>query len=242
MAEEKKNSDLKNLIIGIIVAVLAVVGLITIITGIFRAVSSSLNSSGNTDEYKEFIAPVIMNDPDPFDDVINANQSQLISISIWSLLKGDIDPDSFENKNGGMLVPASLIEDEFKKLFGSDVSPVHQTVEGGQGIQFEYSKGDKAYIVPITGITSLYSPMIADISEKGSSTILTVGYLASEDWKQDKNGDMIPPEPVKYMKIYLRKNDSGYYISSIKQTDALETVTTQEETENEKNTDSKKAS
>lgn len=232
MAEEKKN-NIKNLIVGILVALLAVVGLVTVITGIVHAISSSVNSSNNTEEYKAFIAPVIMNDPDSFDDVINANQSQLISISVWSLLKSDIDPDSFENKNGGMLVPASLIEEEFKKLFGNDVTPVHQTVEGGQGIQFEYSKSDKAYIVPITGITALYSPMIADISEKGSSTILTVGYLASEDWRQDENGDMIPPEPVKYMKIYLRKNDSGYYISSIKQTDALETVTTQKE-ENKK--------
>ncbi|MGN1117021.1 MAG: hypothetical protein ACI4RU_00265, partial [Acutalibacteraceae bacterium] len=152
----------------------------------------------------------------------------LISISIWSLLKGDINPDSFENKNGGMLVPVSLIEEEFTKLFGKDVTPVHQTVEGGEGIQFEYSKKDNGYIVPITGINALYSPMIADVSEKGSSTILTVGYLASEDWRQAENGDMIAPEPVKYMKIYLRKNGDDFYISSIKQTDALETVTTQQ--------------
>ena len=82
--------------------------------------------------------------------------------------------------------------------------------------------------MPITGITALYSPMIADVSEKGSSTILTVGYLASEDWRQAENGDMIAPEPVKYMKIYLRKNGDDFYISSIKQTDALETVTTQQ--------------
>lgn len=228
MAEEKNKTNTKNLVVGIIIALLAVIGAVTIISGAVRAISSSFEHSDKYDSYKEFIAPVIMNDPDAFDDVINANQSQLISISIWSLLKGDINPDSFENKNGGMLVPASLIEEEFTKLFGKDVTPVHQTVEGGEGIQFEYSKKDKGYIVPITGITALYSPMIADVSEKGSSTILTVGYLASEDWRQAENGDMIAPEPVKYMKIYLRKNGDDFYISSIKQTDALETVTTQQ--------------
>ena len=227
MAEEKNKTNTKNLVVGIIIALLAVIGAVTIISGAVRAISSSFNRSDKYDSYKEFIAPVIMNDPDAFDDVINANQSQLISISIWSLLKGDINPDSFENKNGGMLVPASLIEEEFTKLFGKDVTPVHQTVEGGEGVQFEYSKKDKGYIVPITGITALYSPMIADVSEKGSSTILTVGYLASEDWRQAENGDMIAPEPVKYMKIYLRKNGDDFYISSIKQTDALETVTNQ---------------
>lgn len=244
MAKENKKSNIKNLVVGIIIAVLALIGAVTLITGIVRGVSASLGKSDKTDSYKEFIAPVIMNDPDAFDDVINANQSQLISISIWSLLKSGIDPDSFENKNGGMLIPVTLIEEEFTKLFGKDVEPVHQTVEGGQGIQFEYSKKDKAYIIPITGITALYSPMIADVSEKGSSTILTVGYLASEDWRQADNGDMIAPEPVKYMKIYLRKNGDDYYISSIKQTDALETAVTEKDKDGdtESNTEAEKDS
>lgn len=239
MSEEKNTQSTKNLITGIIVAVFAVIGVITIISGIVRTASSMTKKDNKYDTYKEFISPVIMNDPDAFDDVINANQGQLISITIWSLLKGDINPDSFENKKGGMLVPVSLVEEEFTKLFGKDVSPVHQTVEGGQGIEFKYSKSDKGYIVPITGITALYSPMIADISEKGSSTILTVGYLASQDWRQAENGDMIAPEPVKYMKIYLRKNGDDYYISSIKQTDALETVT-ETTTEKEKETKAEK--
>lgn len=233
MAEQKNAKNIKNMIIGIIVAIFALIGIITIISGVLKGISSQGNKSEKIEAYKEFLAPVIMNDPDSFDDVINANNSQLISITIWSLLKGDINPDSFENKNGGMLVPVSLVEEEFTKLFGKDAAPVHQTVEGGQGIQFEYSKSDKAYIVPITGITALYSPMIADISEKGSSTILTVGYLAGEDWRQAENGDMIAPEPVKYMKIYLRKNGDDYYISSIKQTDALETATTDNQSEKE---------
>lgn len=229
MAEEKNKKNTGNLIIGIAVTILALIGALTIITGVVKGISSSVKKSDGYESYKQLIAPVIMNDPDAFDDVINANQSQLISISIWSLLKGDIDPDSFESKKGGMLVPVTLIEEEFTKLFGKDVTPTHQTVEGGQGIQFEYSKSDKAYIVPITGITALYSPTITEVSEKGSSTILTVGYLASEDWRQDENGDMIAPEPVKYMKIYLRKNGDDYYISSIKQTNALETATTQKD-------------
>lgn len=242
MAEEKTTKNVKNLIIGIAVAVLAIIGLITIITGAVKGVKSVFRTADKNDTYKEFLTPVIMNDPDAFDDVINANQSQLISISIWSLLKGDINPDSFESKNGGMLVPETLVEEEFTKLFGKDVAPVHQTVEGGEGIQFEYSKSDKAYIVPITGISAIYSPLIADVSEKGSSTILTVGYLASEDWVQTENGDMKAPEPVKYMKIYLRKNGDDYYISSIKQTDALESVTTTASNDEKSEKDTEKAS
>ena len=104
-------------------------------------------------------------------------------------------------------------------------------------VQFVYRKDKNAYIVPITGINAVYSPVITDIKEKGSSAILTVGYLAGEDWELDENGDMVPPEPVKYMKVYLRKNSDGYYISSIKQADKLDSVSkeeTESETANEK--------
>ena len=238
MAEEvKTRRNKKNLAVGIIITILSVVGLITIISSCISSISNMFDKSDKIDEYKRYLTPIVMNDPNPFDDVINADQGQLISMAIWSLLSSDIDPDSFKYTDGGMLIGIDLVEEEFVKLFGKDVAPLHQTVDGGEGIQFEYDKEEKAYLVPITGISALYSPMIAGISEKGSSTILTVGYLAQEDWKIDSNGNMVAPEPVKYMNIYLRKNGDGYYISSIKQTDSPEVVTTKpttEETSSEK--------
>lgn len=233
-----KSKNTRNLIIGILVIVLAFVGLFNILSGCFRLISGTFDNSAELEEYKAFIAPVIMNDPATFDDVINADQKQLMSIAMWSLLSGDIDPDSFQYSGNNMLVGKALVEAEFVRLFGTDVAPVHQTVDGGDGIQFEYDGKKEAYIVPITGISAIYSPVITDVSEKGSTIILTVGYLASADWTMDKNGDMVPPEPTKYMRIYLRANEDTYYISSIKDIDAPEVVTTEvEETEAETSTD-----
>lgn len=228
----------RNLIIGIVVIVLALVGLFNIIGSCVRGISSVFDDSDKIAEYKAFVAPVVMNDPNTFDDVVNADQSQLMSIAMWSLLSGDIDPDTFEYSDSGMLVGKDLVEQEFIRLFGTDVTPTHQTVDGGDGIQFKYDGKKEGYIVPITGISAVYTPTIADINEKGSTIILTVGYLASADWTQDKNGDMVPPEPTKYMKIYLRSSGDGYYISSIKDTDALEVITTEaEETKGETTTE-----
>ncbi len=237
MAQKNKKNTL-NLIVGIVVIVLAFVGLFNIIGSCIQGISNAFDNSDELEEYKSFVAPVIMNDPSTFDDVINADQKQLMSISMWSLLSGDIDPDSFEYTDNGMLVGKTLVEEEFVRLFGTDVVPVHQTVDGGDGIQFEYDSEKEAYIVPITGITAVYSPTIADVSEKGSTIILTVGYLASNDWTRDTDGNMVPPEPTKYMRIYLRDNGDSYYISSIKDVDALEVVTTEaeESTSEEDNT------
>ena len=108
-----------------------------------------------------------------------------------------------------------MVEEKFKSLFGSEVQITHSNVDGG-GIDFRYSEKKKAYVIPITGITPIYTPKVTDAKEKSSSIELTVGYLYSGDWQQDSQGNMISPEPGKYMKITLGINsDSTYYVRAI---------------------------
>lgn len=234
MAKENSGKNRKTTVVGIIVLALAIVGAVTIISSAVRTISNSFDNSEKLEEYKTFVAPVIMSDPTPFDDVINADQSQLLSISIWSLLNSGLDPDKVEYSGSKMLITKETVEAEFSRLFGTDVAALHQTVDGGDGVQFEYNSTTAKYAIPLTSIDSVFSPMIADVSERGSTVILTVGCLASADWKQASNGDMIAPEPVKYLKITLRSSGDGYYISSLKETDPMEAApTTQEETTQE---------
>lgn len=42
----------------------------------------------------------------------------------------------------------------------------------------------------------------------------------------NSEGDMVAPEPDKYMKITLREKDGSYYINSIQATSSPETATT----------------
>lgn len=226
MANENGARSRKNTIVGAVILILALVGAISLISSVVGWVSDTFDDSEKINEYKAFVAPVIMSDPTPFDDVINADQSQLLSISIWSLLNTGLDPDSVEYSGIGMLISKETVESEFARLFGHDVAPLHQTVDGGDGTLFEYNSKTGKYTIPLTSVDPVFSPMIADISERGSTVILTVGCLASEGWAQAANGDMIAPEPVKYLKITLRSGADGYYISSLKETDALEAVTT----------------
>jgi hypothetical protein len=107
------------------------------------------------------------------------------------------------------------VEEKFISLFGDEVKINHSNVDGG-GIDFKYSEKKKAYLIPITGITPIYTPKVTDAKEKSGSVELTVGYLHTSDWQQDSNGNMSAPEPGKYMKITLGKNsDSGYFVRAI---------------------------
>ncbi len=213
----KKKRSKPNLIVGLMILALAFVGVVFLVITAGNSISRSIDEK-NAEKYsfyEEFIAPVIMNDPDTFDDVTLADSGQLLSIAIWSVLDSNPEPDKYEYTDDGMLLPAKEVEEKFTSLFGNEVKIIHSNVDGG-GIDFKYSAKKKAYLIPITGITPIYTPKVTDAKEKSSSVELTVGYLHSSDWQQDSNGNMTAPEPGKYMKITLGKNnDSSYFVRAI---------------------------
>ncbi len=209
MAEKKKRSPL-SFIVGLIVICLCAVGVISIVSMITEELENRSNEKNmlKYSEYERFVAPVIMYDPDTFDDITMANTDQLISIAIWSILDSNLEPDAYEYTDGGMLIPQKDVEDKFRALFGNEVSLTHTTVDGG-GIYFSYSESNSSYIIPITGVTPIYTPKVTEVVERESTVVLTVGYLASTDWVQDSEGNTVAPEPAKYMKITLGKNSDG---------------------------------
>ena len=216
MAEKKRRSPL-SFIVGLIVLSLSAVGVISIISTVSGDIAEKNREKSllQLSEYEKFVAPVIMYDPDTFDDITMANTEQLISIAIWSVLDSDLAPDTYEYTEGGMIIPETDVEGKFRELFGSEAVLTHATVDGG-GIYFSYSEDNSSYIIPITGVTPIYTPKVIEATERNSTVILTVGYLASSDWAQDSEGNMISPEPAKYMKITLGKNSDGsFYLRAL---------------------------
>ena len=68
-AQEKKKWAFP---LGIVIVVLAVIGLVTVIIFAVRGIGSLTDNSDKFEKYEQFLSPVIMNDPDPFDDVSGA--------------------------------------------------------------------------------------------------------------------------------------------------------------------------
>lgn len=221
MEHARKKSPL-NFIVGLAVVIFTVIGFISVFDFVCDKIHVTANKSRQEQlqVYEDFISPVIMNDPDTFDDITKANLQQLLSIAIWSVIDTGADPEKYEYTDDGMLIPQKEIEDEFISLFGSEITLSHSTVDGGDGVTFKYSKKKQCYIIPITGIMPIYLPDVTEADEKDNSVVLTVGYLASADWVQDSEGNMVPPEPGKYMKITLGKNtDGSFFVKAIQNID-----------------------
>lgn len=237
MAAKKKNK--LAFPIGIIAIILAVVGLITVISFSVDSVRSLTNKTAEKKEYEEMLAPVVMFDPDPFDDLTQADVSQLLNSAVWALLMSEEGADKYpysEGENFGIVVPQADIEQYFVSLFGTeiDIASVHSSIDMSE-YDITYDAALKSYILPITGIESAYTPKVYDIEKQGSSLILSVGYIGNKAWVQIDDGEYTAPEPDKFMKITLRERSGGMmYVSSIQSTDIQEVIgTTQRREETE---------
>ena len=216
--------------LGLFIAVLSVVGAVTVLVAGIGTAKKALIKVKNIDYYNKMLVPVVMNDPNTFDDLSKADMSQLLDISIWAILKSDLAPDTYNYNDSGMVIPEEDVSKQFEKLFGKNIAPVHGTVTGF-GYEFTYDAAGKCYTIPLTGVAPVYTPDVIKVEKKSNTVVLTVAYLAANGWAQSEDGKMVAPSPDKYVKITLREGDSGYYISAIQSTSAPETAVTSPVTE-----------
>lgn len=234
MAKNKEKNKLA-FPIGIIAGILAIVGLITVINFTIDKVKDFTDKTAEKAEYEEMLKPVVMFDPDPFDDLTQADVSQLLNSAVWALLMSEEGADKYPYSEGetfGIVVPQEDIESYFVSLFGTeiDIASLHSSIDMSE-YEITYDAALKSYILPITGVESAYTPKVYDIEKQGSSKILSVGYIGNLAWAQIEDGEYSAPEPDKYMKITLRERSGGMmYVSSIQAVDGQEVIGTTEPT------------
>ncbi len=225
MARKRRKNNLA-LPMGIITVILAVVGLITVIHFAVNAVNNQKNKAAEKAEYEKMLTPVVMFDPEPFDDLTQADKSQLLYASIWSLLMDEEGMSKYPyatGENFGIQIPQTDVEKSFEALFGNeiDISSLHSTIDVSR-YDITYDAALQSYILPITGVESAYTPVVYSIDKQGSSKVLSVGYIGNKAWADISSSEYTAPEPDKYMKITLRERNGGLYIASIQAADGQE--------------------
>lgn len=227
--QKHKGTHKGALPVGSIVIVLALIGLATVIVLSVFGIKNLIDKNKNYDGYNKLLTPVVLIDPKGFDDITKADMNELIEMSIWAILKSDVSPDTYEAGEGGIIIPEKDVTESFKKLFGTEVKPVHETVEGYE-YEFTYDADEKTYAIPITSIAPIYTPKVVKVQKSADTVVLTVALLSGEAWDQGADGSMVEPAPDKYIKVTLREKDGNEVISAIQNTTTPEVATTVEQT------------
>ena len=225
MSENKKRKGQSKLAfpLGLLVIIFAVVGVIFAVGAGIDTVKDLTDNSGKKLEYEKLLVPVVMYDPDMFDDISAANIEQLTVSAVWAIIKDEgIYPGKYvTDDQGNVVIPAADVSAKFAELYGTDIAPTHIGVKGYSG-EFTFNEQNQSYLVTSAGAVAIYTPVVTDIDKSSNTVVLNVGYIAAEAWAQDAYGNYIQPEPSKFVKVTLRENESGYYISAIQATDAPE--------------------
>lgn len=223
---KKKKKNRYAFPLGLLMTVFALVGLAFTVSYAYGAVRDLLDNTQRKAEYGDFLLPLVCNDPDPFDDISKADMAQLIDCAIWANIINDPEPSRFQYSETefGYIMPQADVEASFAVLFGSEVKPVHQSIETG-AYEFRYSPQTKSYIIPSTGIDPVYVPQVTDIDKTGDSVVLTVEYLRKSDPQLDNRGNPVKPQASKVMVVTLRSSGGdAYYISALQAGRKLETA------------------
>jgi outer membrane biosynthesis protein TonB len=193
---------------------LALIGLITVVIFGVRTTESLIDNSKKKTEFGNFILPVLMFDPVPFEDPNEMGDLALLRSSIWAAIIEN--NERYAIGDGNMVsVPQSDVDVACAKLFGDGVTLIHQSFEDYLSI-YSYNEENKTYYVPVDA-TILYTPQVEEIDRSGSTFELTVGYIAPDSqWMQTVKGEKSEPTPSKYMIYVLEQEDGEYHLTGIK--------------------------
>ncbi len=206
--------------IGGVYVVMALIGAITVVSLCMQLTSRVLDNSSTKTEIEDFIRPVVMFDPVPFENPIDIGRDQLLLYSMWANLIGEKRSSYIYNENGEMQVPASDLDVAAAKLFGPDVVLDHRSF-GDYNNSYYYDSQLGVYNLMVPSILDFYSPRVENIRRLEKDLYAaSVGYLPPNNaWNVSYSGAGNSSTPEKYMDFVLRKVKNGYQIAAIRDTD-----------------------
>lgn len=204
-------------LIGGILSVLIVVGAVTLVGALGRNVAKLFDNTKEKESYQKLLAPLVMLDPVPFDSLETADQNMLLQTAIWETIYNEDISKYDRDELGTLILPTVDIDKNAALLFGKGYKLQHASFNAS-GMDFVYNEETKSYLIPVTGTTGSYTPQVEHIRSSVKEKRVTVGYLAppmgfSMDGATDNT------KPVKYYDFIFTRQDDGYYLSAMKESE-----------------------
>ncbi len=212
----KKQMGFYRILFACITMILSITGIAILLSAMNRTTCVISNSPTFT-KYNNYIAPVVMHNPDPFNESQKANIHTVISSAIWrTILQNGTDHYKEFDEQGLTLIPINDIQSACTDLFGPTYNI--NTNENIYGPFYSYTIGEKNFHISAISNLGTYIPHIEEITEEGEDLVLNVSYLSRDDkYLSTDESKSDTPTPIKSMKYKLKinKGTNKYYIYSI---------------------------
>ncbi|MDR3552222.1 MAG: hypothetical protein P4L75_03775 [Clostridia bacterium] len=203
--------------LGTAVLLLAAVGVIFLFWKIISLsvgyVKSYLGPAETTTFYESYIAPVVMQDPEPFSSTASLDSDWVVKTAIWAALNDDENSGKYALADDGReIIPVSDIKKKIASLFGEDYQPKLETFTDPQNsATYEYSKKNDCFYIPMIAYSDYFTPNIRTVTRKNGTVTLAVDYISGQGWVQDSAGTAVTPSAASKTMIYVLKGSRGQY-------------------------------
>ena len=169
--DETKQSKPKGIIPGIMILMAAFAGVVCF------CMFGGVDLVQDTEQINAFLAPVMMQNPEPFSSLSQASEDMILQASVWRAVTQNQANYKETDEQGRMVVPAKDVENASRELFGS---AFHLSSKYPQTTSFfVYDESSDTYrVLPSSSVTSTV-PQIKEVKKENGSIVVTVEFSST---------------------------------------------------------------
>ena len=196
-------------VFGVIFALLACVGLVTVIAKSISLIGSYTSGETKKEGFEEIIYPAVIMDIETFNAPTELPSEQILTAAIWSMIMADDVTLQYEQTFDVVMIPAADVESYAVKLFGDTLPELTHTTVGPAESRFYYNEETKSYNVPIAPVTYTYSPEIKEAIKNNNEYKVKVDYI-------DELPSWLPKTSSKSVEFTLVEVNGAYQLKAMK--------------------------
>ena len=205
--------------LGLLVAILVVVGFVTVLRAGVGAVANLFDDTAQKQEYEDKLEGLVLFDPMPFDGIANIDDLTLREAAVWGCIysiqetQGGFDNYNTDPDTEQLLLPSLDVDAYLAKLLGPGFKLTHRSFEM-EDMTIEFDDATQCYKIPVTGTVGYYRAVVTKLFKRSGKLHVTVGYIptASND---DSIINVSSDTPTKYMDYLFERQSGSWYLTGL---------------------------
>lgn len=206
-------------LLGLLVAVLALIGAAAVIRAGIGAVSALFDDTEQRAEYESKLEGLVLFDPLPFDGIENIDDLTLREAAVWGTVynvletQGSFDNYATDPDTDQLLLPSVEVDAYLAKLIGPSFKLAHKSFDM-EDMSIVYDETAQCYKIPVTGSVGYYRASVEKLFKKGGILHVTVGYVPMQS-QDDSILNNSTDTPTKYMDYLFTRQSGSWYLSGL---------------------------
>ena len=205
--------------LGLLVAVLVLVGAVTVVRAGVRTVANLFDDTQQRQEYEDKLEGLVLFDPVPFDGIENIDDLTLREAAVWGCVysiqetQGGFDNYNTDPDTEQLLLPSVDVDAYLAKLVGPSFKLTHKSFEMDD-MTVEFDETTQCYKIPVTGSVGTYRATVTRLFKKDGLLHVTVGYIPTQS-ADDSILNAASDTPTKYMDYLFSRQSGSWYLTGL---------------------------